>query len=259
MIKPMKQLLTTFLCLFAAAAATVAQTKVNAADIIRQINEGHAINYNNVEIAGDLDFTNLESRELEHSVTSWFKGDHSNYESTVEVPVSFTNCTFLDDVLAYYNVDGKNDTYVAHFERDVVFRNCVFKEGSEFKYSEFDGEATFAGCTFNDAANFKYAEFSSGPVFSDARFKSNADFKYAEFSSGPSFSNVKFESGADFKYTEFPRKTSFQKASFHGLANFKYSKFRSPLNMDGVAFDGSEDFKYTEIDGSSFTSYLLNK
>jgi hypothetical protein len=29
--------------------------------------------------------------------------------------------------------------------------------------------------------------------------------------------------------------------------------------MNGVAFNGSEDFKYTEIDGRSFTSYLLKK
>jgi uncharacterized protein YjbI with pentapeptide repeats len=216
---------------------SIAQTKVNARDIIKQINEGRAVAYNNVEIEGDLDLTDLENRRVERSSSTWLLDDNATYESTVEVSVNFTNCTFLGNVLAYYHVDRRNETYIAHFEKDAVFKNCVFKNASEFKYSEFDGAAAFDGCTFNDEANFKYAEFSSGP----------------------SFSNVKFESGADFKYTEFPRETSFEKATFYGLANFKYSKFRSPLKMDGIAFKGDEDFKYTKIDGRDFTSYLLTR
>jgi hypothetical protein len=232
----MKQILAIFFLCLIAAASTVAQT-IKASDIIKQINEGRAVEYSNVEIEGDLDLTDLENRRLERSSTSRFNDDFATYESTVEVSLNFVNCTFLGNVLAYYHLDRKNETYIAHFEKDAVFRNCIFKNDSEFKYSEFNGVATFTGCTFNDVANFKYAEFSSGPLFG----------------------NVKFESGADFKYTEFARETSFEKATFHGLANFKYSKFRSPLNMDGVAFNGSEDFKYTQIDGSDFTSYLLDK
>lgn len=232
----MKHILTIFFCLIAAVTTTVAQTRIKASDIIKQINEGRAVAYSNVEIEGGLDLTNLENRRAKHSSNRWFSNDSDTYESNVEVSVSFTNCTFLGDVLAYYHVDHRNATYVAHFEKDAVFSNCIFKNASEFKYSEFNGAAKFAGCTFEEAANFKYAEFSSGPVFS----------------------NTKFESGADFKYTEFPRETSFEKATFRGLANFKYSKFRSPLNMEGVAFNGSEDFKYTQIDGDDFTSYLLH-
>jgi len=237
-IKTMKRSIILFLGLIVAAITTVAQSKIKASDIIKQINTGKAVEYSNVEIEGDLDLTNLENR-MERASTSWFGFGNSNemYESTVEVPVKFTGCTFLGDVLAYYHLERNNETYVAHFEKDVVFTNCTFKNASEFKYSEFHGIATFTGCTFNEEANFKYAEFSNGPLFS----------------------NVKFESGANFKYTEFPRETSFEKATFHGLANFKYSKFRSPLNIESVAFKGSEDFKYTKIDGRDFTSYLLNK
>jgi hypothetical protein len=231
----MKQLLTIFLCLIA-AAASVAQT-IKASDIIKQINEGRAVEYSNVEIEGDLDLTDLETRRLERSSTTRFGDDHAAYQSTVEVSLKFTSCTFLGNVLAYYHIEHKNETYVAHFEKDAVFKNCIFKKASEFKYSEFNGVAAFAGSTFNNEANFKYSEFSSGPLFD----------------------NAKFESGADFKYTEFPRETSFENATFHGLANFKYSKFRSPLKIDGVAFKGSEDFKYTKIDGRDFTSYLLDE
>ncbi|MDQ2657369.1 MAG: pentapeptide repeat-containing protein [Bacteroidota bacterium] len=252
----MKQLLTTFFCLILAPGAITAQTRIMASDIIRQINDGRTVEFSNVEIQGDLDFTSLKNRKPKHSGDG---SDQQNYESTVEVPVRFINCTFFGDVLAYYHDDREKATYIAHFEKDVIFRNCAFNEGSEFKYSEFNGPAVFDGCTFREEANFKYAEFSEGASYTKVTFESRADFKYTEFTSGPSFSNAKFESGADFKYTEFPRQTSFEKAVFRGKADFKYSKFKSPLNIDDVAFNGSEDFKYTEIDGRNFTSFLLKK
>jgi uncharacterized protein YjbI with pentapeptide repeats len=233
----MKRTLTLFLAFLLAAVAAMAQSRIKAGDIIKQINEGRAVDYSNVEIEGDLDLTDLENRTLEHSVLNRFKDGNDEYESTVEVPLKFTGCTFLGDVLAYYSIENRNETYKAHFRKDVVFTNCVFNRASEFKYSEFGGAANFTGSTFREVANFKYAEFSGGPLFGQ----------------------VKFDSGADFKYTEFPRETSFEKAVFHGLANFKYTKFRSPLNMAGVDFRGSEDFKYTKIDGRDFTSYLLSK
>jgi uncharacterized protein YjbI with pentapeptide repeats len=236
--KTMKQIISLALFLIAVVTTSVAQTKIKASDIIKQINDGRPVEYNNVVIEGDLDLTDLANRSLKRSSTGWFDfGNNDLYESSVDVSLKFSDCTFLGDVLAYYHIERRNETYISHFEKDVVFKNCIFKRASEFKYSEFNGAASFTGCTFNDVANFKYAEFSSGPLFSNARF----------------------ESDADFKYTEFPRETSFEKATFENLANFKYTKFRTPLNMDGVAFKGNEDFKYTRIDGRSFTSYLLDK
>jgi hypothetical protein len=229
----MKLIPIVIFCL--ASGITIAQTRIKASDIIKLINEGRAVEYSNVEIEGTLDLTDLKNRSHERSSSRWPGQDEGMYQSSVEVPMKFTNCTFLDDVLAYYN-DRRNETYVAHFEKDVAFTNCIFKYASEFKYSEFSGTATFSGSTFSRDANFKYAEFSSGPLFN----------------------NVKFEHGADFKYTEFPRETSFEKATFDGLANFKYTKFKSPLNIQGIVFRGNEDFKYTKIDGRSFTSYLLS-
>ena len=37
-----------------------AQTKVNAEDIINQINNGKEVSYQNVEVIGDLDFTTVD-------------------------------------------------------------------------------------------------------------------------------------------------------------------------------------------------------
>jgi hypothetical protein len=230
----MKKSLFTLSIILISTWSSFAQTKVKANDIINLINDGKNVTYSNAEIEGVLDFTDLKNRSRQRSYSSWYS-DNDTYESSVEVSVSFINCTFTDDVLAYYHLQRSEDTYIANFERDVIFKNCTFKRASEFKYSEFDGIVDFTGTTFVRSANFKYAEFSSGPSFAEA----------------------KFEEGADFKYTEFPRETSFKRATFYGLSNFKYTKFRSPVNLENVGFKGHEDFKYTKIDGRSFTSYLL--
>ena len=234
----MKHALTLLCLLFGLTITSIAQSKVKASDIIKQINEGREVTYTNIEVEGNLDLTDLQNRTEAHHATRWlrhFDGDDDTFVSTVKVSLAFTNCTFRGDVLAYYHMDHNRETFIANFEKDVVFKNCNFNRASEFKYSEFESTASFAGSTFKEEANFKYAEFSSGP----------------------SFASAKFEDGANFKYTQFPVETSFKQATFYGLANFKYSKFISPINIESVAFKGSEDFKYTRIDGKSFTSFLL--
>ncbi|WKN44517.1 pentapeptide repeat-containing protein [Tunicatimonas pelagia] len=245
--------------LSALATAGIAQQRVDADEVIRQINEGQTVTYQDVEISGDLDLTNLDTRERTESSEGWFGfGNNDTYESVVEASISFINCTFLGDVIAYYHDDREEDTFIAHFEGDVVFRKCTFREGSEFKYSEFAGESDFSGSVFEEEANFKYAEFSEAPSFAQSVFSDEANFKYAEFPEETNFTAVVFDDEADFKYAEFPRGASFKEAVFNNLANFKYAKFRTPLNMQNVSFNGDEDFKYTKVDGRSFTSYLLN-
>lgn len=251
----MKNTLLTALIILVASAQLLAQT-INADEIIRKINRGENVSYENVTVRGELDFTDIENRRLVEEGGGWlFGGDNDRYESQVEVKIEFNNCTFDDDVLAYYNEDDA--TYIAHFEDDVIFKNCEFNRKSEFKYSEFPDLAIFSGSTFDEDANFKYAEFSEGPDFSDSKFEEEANFKYSEFRDKPSYANATFDEEANFKYAEFPDGVTFEKSTFNGLANFKYTKFSEPLNMDGVDFNGREDFKYTKVDGKSFTSYLI--
>lgn len=239
-------------------SASFAQQRIDAQEIIRQINQGQAVSYENVEISGDLDLTNLDNRRQSESSSGWFGNSNDTYESSVEASVSFVNCTFLGDVIAYYHDDREEDTFIAHFEDDAVFRKCTFREASEFKYSEFSEDADFSGTVFQEEANFKYAEFSEAPSFAQAVFEEDANFKYAEFPAETNFTAVVFDDEANFKYAEFPRGASFEEAVFNDLANFKYAKFRTPLNLQNVSFNGDEDFKYTKVDGRSFTSYLLN-
>ncbi len=228
--------LSTTLVLSLLLSPAIAQSTINASDIIRQIDNGQPVVYKDMVIEGELNLTNLKNRRESNHAFDFFSMGNDTYESTVEVSLAFVNCTFQDDVIGYYHVERDNDTFIAHFEKDVTFQNCTFRRKSEFKYSEFEEGVNFSGSAFSREANFKYAEFSGTPNFAKANFKDDANFKYAEF----------------------PRGADFESAVFEQLANFKYAKFRTPLNIKHTSFLGEEDFKYTRVDGQSFTSYLLN-
>jgi uncharacterized protein YjbI with pentapeptide repeats len=178
----MKRLAILLFLVAATATLAVAQSRINAANIINKINRGEAVRYDSVEIEGVLDLTHLNNRQRTESSDSrfGFGGSNDTYESHVEVPLSFTNCTFRDEVIACYHNDGEDDTFIAHFDENVQFSGCTFQNASEFKYSEFSEGADFRGAVFGEEANFKYAEFSKAPVFAQAVFEEDANFKYTE-------------------------------------------------------------------------------
>ena len=41
----------------------------------------------------------------------------------IESSISFINCTFEDNVYAYYHDEDSEYTFVANFENDVIFSN----------------------------------------------------------------------------------------------------------------------------------------
>ncbi|MHC2990388.1 hypothetical protein OB13_01865 [Pontibacter sp. HJ8] len=230
-----------------------AQTKVNASEVLAKINRGETVSYKNAEIVGDLDMTKLQNMKLKKDKSD--KYSTQEHISTVTAPLTFTNCTFKGDVLAYFNPDkgalninnSSNEVYNTNFERDVRFENCVFEKKSEFKYAEFKGQASFSGSRFSDEANFKYTKFSNPADYSRATFGGEANFKYVSFPGAANFSNATFSKEANFKYAKFPDGVNFQKATFGGLANFKYAKLADPMKLQGAAFKGGDDFKYTQL------------
>ncbi|GAB3826433.1 hypothetical protein GCM10028895_37430 [Pontibacter rugosus] len=242
-----------------------AQKSVSASEILAKINRGEAVSYKNATIEGDLDMTKLQNMKMKQDG----KNSTKEYTSTVTAPLTFVNCTFKGDVLAYFNPENginlkisKNELYKTNFEKDVVFENCSFKEGAAFKYSAFDGKASFVSSRFAEEALFKYAEFEKGVNFSNVRFERDANFKYVEFPEMVSFAGAAFKQEANFKYTKFEGGVNFEKASFDGAANFKYAKISDNFNIKGARFNGGDDFKYTQLNNRqvSLTALLdMNK
>jgi hypothetical protein len=260
----MKKQVHLLLALLFLPLLTIAQTKVDASEIIAKINRGEAVNYKNVEITGNLDLTKLSNMKLKKE-----KGDNNStkeYISTVTAPVTFEKCTFNGSVLGYFNPDNgvnvvksSNEVYNTNFEKDVRFENCTFEDDAAFKYSEFKGKVSFAGSRFEEEALFKYAKFKETADFGKAEFEDDANFKYVTFPTVANFKNAQFNEEANFKYAKFQKGADMQQATFNGNADFKYTQFSESANLKGTSFKGSTDFKYTKLNNQSVTLSALQE
>ncbi|MBC8154692.1 MAG: pentapeptide repeat-containing protein [Bacteroidetes bacterium] len=233
--------------------ALLAQNTVEARDIIAKIDRNEPVSYQGVTILGTLDLTELANKR---SVREGQQND--SYRSTVKVPVTFVNCTFKGDVIAYKSIpDGKriweNTTvYSADFDESVRFEACEFTGESAFKYSAFRETALFTKNRFREEALFKYAKFAGSADFTGSTFAGYANFKYTNFREGSGFRQTTFTNYADFKYAEFSEGVDFSDARFGKIADFKYVRFPRGTNFASARFDGDTDFKYATMQGRKF-------
>ncbi|NOR15138.1 MAG: hypothetical protein GQ544_05500, partial [Candidatus Aminicenantes bacterium] len=202
----MKKIAVFILTFIFLSSLAIAQSRVDAKDILKSIDEGKAVSYTGVEIVGDLDLTTLQDKEPDKknrrsNKTFWYH---------VRSPLTLVDCTFKGDVIAHYHDDRKNETHNTIFHDDVSFQGCEFHGKSAFKYSKFYEEADFSKTTYRKEALFKYSKFSTEVSFADSTFSHDANFKYTEFPEQVDFSNAEFEDLANFKYTEFPGGVSFK-------------------------------------------------
>ncbi len=179
-----QSVLVLFTIAFLTSISLSAQT-INASDIMADIKAGKDISYSNATIVGDLDMTFMDEK-LENlpKKRRWYKNGGSNaIEQQIESKISFNNCVFEGNVYAYFHDDdiigtGSKYTFIAHFENDVMFTNCSFKEDALFKYSDFERNASFEGSQFDERTTFKYAEFDENVSFANTTFDKSAVFKY---------------------------------------------------------------------------------
>ncbi len=237
------------------SVSAFAQSRVNANDILKSIDEGKAVNYKGVEIVGDLDLTSIQDKVPDKD-NKRSRNSTKVFWSHVRSSLSFVDCTFKDDVIAYFHDEEKNETHNAVFHADVSFQGCEFQGESAFKYSKFYEGADFTKTTYQKEALFKYTEFSTEVSFADSIFSNDANFKYTTFPEKVDFSSVKFNDQANFKYTKFPHGVSFKNAVFEGDSDFKYAKFYEPFDFESTEFGDSVDFKYTKLEGKPFIPYL---
>ena len=188
-----------------------AQSRVDAKDILKSIDEGNAVEYRDVTILGDLDLTKLQDMTPDKD-NKRSRNSTKTYWYHVRSALKFVDCSFEDDVIAYYHDDRKNETHNAIFHDDAIFTGCEFKGTSAFKYSTFHEAADFAKTKYHKEALFKYTKFKTEVSFADSSFENDANFKYTEFPWNVDFSGVEFQDLANFKYTEFPRGVNFKNA-----------------------------------------------
>lgn len=253
----MKNIITLVAFLF--CLTSFAQTKVNASDIIRDVKNGKAVNISNATITGVLDFTFMNEAlpKLPKRKRWWNNGGSNTIEKQITNKVSFVNCTFTDDVLAYIPHEKSGYTFIANFEDVVTFRDCVFKQKAMFKYSDFESNTDFSNTKFNNDSTFKYAKFDRDITFENTFFDEPATFKYAEFKQFVSFANSTFNESATFKYSEFNDGVSFRNVKFQEDLNIKYTKVHGQFDITNMEVAYEIDSKYTKINGRSFSKHLL--
>ncbi len=241
-----------------------AQSTVSAADIMNDIKQGKDVSYKNAIIEGTLDFTYMDEAMAKlpkkKKKSWWGNNNYSNkIEKLIDVNVSFENCTFKDDVLAYIPDEDSGYTFTASFEKEAIFSGCAFEGKAMFKYTTFEKASDFAGTDFQEDSTFKYAKFETDTDFTRAKFSEVATFKYAKFDRNVSFANSVFEDSAIFKYTNFYDGVSFANAKFEEDLNIKYMKVRGDFNISKMSVAYSIDSKYTKINGKGFSKYLLEQ
>ncbi len=219
-------------------ASAVAQQKVEASDIMEALKKGNDITYKDVTVTGVLDFTFMDEKkeDLPTRRRWWRNGGDNSVKETIMSKISFVNVTFEDDVLAYYHDDRSEYTFTADFEKDVEFQNCKFNRNAMFKYSVFEHLAIFANSSFNEESTFKYAEFEDKADFSQTFFDEDAIFKYTKFRDGANFNSAKFDRSLDMKYT----------------------KVRGDLDLKDLDVRWDIITKYAEVNGRSFSRYLID-
>lgn len=220
------------------SSVCIAQKNIEAADIMRDIKKGKIISLKNVTVVGTLDFTFMDdaSERLPKKSGWWNNGGDNTVKKRIKTKVSFVNVTFEDDVLAYIPTEGGGYTFIANFENDAIFKNCVFKRRALFKYSKFDKKTSFEATLFEDENTFKYAEFDNFVSFASAVFSETATFKYTKFFDG----------------------VSFNSATFKEDLNIKYTKISGDFDITNMKVAYEINAKYTKVNGKSFTKYLVD-
>lgn len=254
----MKNIFTyIFLCF--ALVSMQAQKTIDATDLLTDIKNGKAVTISNATIDGVLDLTYMNEAlpKLPKRRRWWNNGGSNTIEKQIINKITFVNCTFTDDVLAYIPDEDSGYTFIANFEDDVVFKGCIFEQKSMFKYSDFEQNADFSDSKFKNDNTFKYAKFEKNISFENTLFEEPATFKYAEFRRFVSFANSTFKETTTFKYTEFKDGVSFNNVKFEEDLNLKYTKVRGEFDIENMDVAYDIDSKYTSINGKSFSKYLL--
>ena len=229
-----KMTLLSFL-LFFLCKIGVSQQTITAQEIMKDLQAGKDISISNATIVGNLDFTFMEE-QIEKLPSKRISPKRNNtFKYTVLSKVSFTNCTFKNHVLAYIP-DGDNTgyTFIADFEDDAIFQDCMFERKALFKHAIFKKMTSFAGSRFYEDTTFKHAIFENNGDFMSVISESEMTFKHAIFKKLARFDNAIFTDSVSFKHSMFYDGLSLVKVQIKGSLDMKHILINGNFDMAGM-------------------------
>lgn len=270
--------------------AQTAPQPVEADTILKQIQNGEPVNYNDVEIAGTLNLSGvLPGSTVQAPITitkSRFKGALIAKNVTFKKAVDFSETTFEGETAGFS---------LATFKEKAVFRKTTFVNPVDFSYANFLGSALFVEAVFQQVANFENSQYWTLAAFNGADFTGFADFFGAHFcvtviraTTVPKeclsrlypktlpkivsvdFSHAHFQSDVSFAEAHFlnasapvndanpkPSYISFLFARFDGDTTFDKAHFYN-VTFARAHFQGTTSFRWSQFRNIVFTRSVLN-
>ncbi|MFH1119178.1 MAG: pentapeptide repeat-containing protein [Bacteroidota bacterium] len=175
--------------------------------------------------------------------------------------ITFKNCVFENDVLAYSKNDNGQKTF-SFFQSNLSFIGCSFKDTVNFRASSIMGRTVFTSsffekaaifeectffqnthfnqCVFHGELRFQNTFFMQRANFMDAAFDGNASFQGSTFHSTAQFSNTKFYGYSDFSLINWNETCFFNYAQIHGRSVFNSAHFSQIADFNSVSFENTE-------------------
>ena len=156
-----------------------AQKEVSSVDLIKQINQGKILSYENVTITGDIDVSKFGNaietgKYPENGKTVYVL---SNF---VKQPVSFKNCTFKGNLTFCSKTESNSEKkeYRIEFTNDVSFQNCTFEKVADFELTNFNKAVSFEGSIFKEQPKFVRVGLNQKPNLEGLKLEKGCLFQF---------------------------------------------------------------------------------
>lgn len=254
---------------------------IDAGEIVKKIEMGQPVEYNNVIVKGDLDLSrrdNMERSADRVSINSQIKivnsvilGDLDISGVALEDAVDFHGTKFMsrttmtdswfNDTVSFYKAsfedvadfstsrfNGPTSFFSAQLGQTAYFRDSVFSQMAKFRSAQFDQSAYFQRARFLKDADFLSTKFGSGAVFEFTQFEQNAYFKRSQFLQAANFDNARFQQSADFESANFLQDASFDQAQFSQTADFESANFQQGSYFRNTSIQNAlfDDIQFNE-------------
>jgi hypothetical protein len=259
--KPFQQI--TFFTLFLLSCTQTIPGKdkeeVKASSVIKMLNKGQEVNFENKTITGDLDFSQVEVKTKIHTTLS---------QTVIKAAISFTKCQFKGKVICTGVADGI--TYQSVFMQNLIFNNCEFNSLADFQSVTVFGNVSFAGCQFNELALFNsfyshakasyFGQITAEKDFSmqDALFIGSCDFFKGHFKAGINFQGSRFDGLFNFSTVQCDSRADFSKVRFNNNCTFNYTVFTGIARFNQLRSLSIADFIQVQFNSDAlFTNTLF--
>ena len=249
--------------------------EVKATDILKEIENGEDVYFENVRITGKLNLSTIELEKVpiarsDDEIRIWgLEEELKIVESTIDIygsvfegDVDFSNTQFLKNIdfsgtSFLGNIDFSGADFSGYY---ADFRGADFSGSVNFQFANFSGDVSFEDAVFSDDARFGVADFNGYTDFSRAVFSGDGSFSCANFTDIATFYGADFSGDAYFSNADFGGYTSFIATKFNGDANFRGTKFNGDANFGTADFGGDALFDSTDFTGkATFSHTEFNK